>query len=257
MGEVEISFENTSDAEQKFEAMLVISPSRADVYKNIPYSFSIKKGEIIKIKEELELFPGKQLLHIESGNPNVLMSWVVIENPLILEEDIDAAPVMNIIDCRGNIAADVQLALKDGWLIIKSEHLKKNAMTIYSTQDYSLLSGQVFFSIEETDFGMSPAIINGRNGLELSPQLRCPAEITNVFKNEPKVDKINSITVSDKINGISMIDLKTLGVENESGVFRIEISAESDIKKRYPICLFSSQLPERVCHMFALVKGKD
>ena len=65
---------------------------------------------------------------------------------------------------------------------------------------YRVQRAKLCFSAEETDFGEIYALLKKGNELVPAPQLRCPAEITYVFKNEPKVKEIvkNAVLNSKK-----------------------------------------------------------
>lgn len=116
-------------------------------------------------------------------------------------------------------------------------------------------NGEVLFSVEETDWANAPAVINGDNGAELAPQLRCPAEITYVFKNEPKVEKIEKINIQPTLTGEGYITIGKFDVKDVHDEFWFELEVEADGEKRYPVCLFGSQQPDSICHMFAQVMG--
>ena len=111
---------------------------------------------------------------------------------------------------------------------------------------------QVLFSVEETDFGKAPAVINGPQGPELAPQLRCPAEITYVFQNEPKT-KIVKLDLRSRLAGEASVPLALLGINPSAKEFWLEVSVEAEFPARYPVCLFGSQVPEEICHMFVRV----
>jgi hypothetical protein len=115
--------------------------------------------------------------------------------------------------------------------------------------------GEVLFSVEETDFGVVPAILNGKHGLELAPQLRCPLEITLVFKNEPKVKEIRQTLITGGVSGIAEIPFHELGLEPGTKHYWMEIEAQvKEVEKyRYPYTLFHSVMPKNSAHMFANV----
>ena len=181
------------------------------------------------------------------------MSWITVENALVLGQDVEQAQVMKVVDCRGVCSGEVQLALKDGWLIVKSETIKDRELTVYAAEDFEIQDGQVVFSVEETDSGMAPAIINGRNGYEPAPQLRCTGETTYVFRNEPKVKKISVARVRDRRRGVAYFDLQRLGIDHPEKGFRLELALENHAPHRWPFTLFGSQAPEEMCHMFVKV----
>lgn len=173
---------------------------------------------------------------------------------MILGEDIESAAEYEFINCRGESAGKIAFSMKDDLLTVKSELLKTKKITLYAANPIETAPGQVVFSCEETDFAKAPAVINGAHGLELAPQLRCPAEITYVFENEPKT-KITKLELTPSLSGEMIVSLDTLGIES-SKTFWLDVETKTDIEKRYPLCLFASQEPKKICHMFAEIKRK-
>lgn len=105
-------------------ALLVISPSRKGVYENRKLSLWLDPGERLEKEFALNLPPGNLCIHLESENPCMEMSWIAVENALVLGQDVEQARVLKVVDCRGVCSGEVQLALKDGWLIVKSDAVK-------------------------------------------------------------------------------------------------------------------------------------
>ena len=97
-----------------------------------------------------------------------------------------------------------------------------------------------------------PAVIEGNHGLETAPQLRCPLEITLVFKNEPKVGEIHTFTVKGGENERLLIPLEELGLSGKDRHFWMEIEARlPEVEKlRYPYTLFHSVSPLTTAHMY-------
>jgi len=255
-GKVSALLENKSGEAISTSAQLMISPSRKGIYENQDIAIELAAEQSVQKEFELALPAGNFCIHLESSDPRVSMSWFVMENDLVLGEDVESAPKISFVDCRGVCSGEVQLAVSEGYLIVKSESIKDKELTVYVAEDFDILPNQVLFSVEETDFGMAPAVINGPQGHELAPQLRCPGEITLTFKNFPKVKKISSATVNDRINGLAYFSLERLGIRDLSKSFRLELTIENDAPHRYPFSMFGSQLPAEMCHMFAKVVKK-
>ena len=89
------------------------------------------------------------------------------------------------------------MGIRNGRLHLSSELLKREdcSLILYAAQPVPRREGEAVFSVEETDFGVVPAVLYRNGEYEAAPQLRCPLEITLVFKNEPKVKAIRSVTV--------------------------------------------------------------
>jgi len=250
-GSFRVVLTNTADREQSAACWYKLSPSGRGTCLPERETVCLLPGETVCRTVQVTVPPGKFCLHLESPDSFVLPDWHLFEQDLVLPEALSQAPAYPVTNCRGETAGSVKLACRDGQLLIESDLLKTGGIVLYAAKPVPTAPGQVVFSVEETDQGMAPAILAGRHGLELAPQLRCPAEITYVFKNEPKVDRIARLPIADKINGISIVPLSLLGLDSDSGVFWLEIEAVTDLPRRYPVCLFGSQVPDQICHMFA------
>ena len=100
-----------------------------------------------------------------------------------------------------------------------------------------------------------PAVLNGRHGMEAAPQLRCPAEITYVFKNEPKVKEIRINEIKSE-EGKAYVSFDSLGVEGDNFWLEIEAKTPEVSSYRYPFTLFHSVKPAEMAHMFVNIKIK-
>ena len=141
-------------------------------------------------------------------------------------------------------------------LLVQTDILKDsaNSLVFYGAMPVPDMENQVKFSVEETDFGEIPAVLLGRHGLEMAPQLRCPAEITYVFKNEPKVKEIRCVRIPGGGDGYAEIPLSEIGVEGKHFWLEIQADLPRVASYRYPYTLFHSVKPGAMAHMFANVK---
>lgn len=136
----------------------------------------------------------------------------------------------------------------------------ENSFTVYSALPVPPGEGEAVFSVEETDFGMVPALLRGPHGLEAAPQLRCPLEITLVFKAEPKVKEIRQNVIHGGGSAVVSLSFEELGLP--AGVRRFWLEIQADLPEvsayRYPFTLFHSVTPETTAHMFAdvVVEGQ-
>ncbi len=101
---------------------------------------------------------------------------------------------------------------------------------------------------------MVPAVLWRTSGWELAPQLRCPLEITLVFRNEPKVEGIRKVEISGDGTGECRIAFADLGLPADTRHFWLEIEARlPEVEKyRYPYTLFHSVIPKSSSHMYGV-----
>lgn len=251
---VTLKAENISEKPAKGSVMLQVLPSNRAQICGESLDFDLKPQEMKSTEYEVILPPGKFVIAAQSADVFVDCAWKFVSLDMILGEDIENAAEYEFTNCRGEKAGRIAFALKDDLLTVKSELLKTKKITLYAANSIETAPEQVMFSCEETDFAKAPAVINGAHGLELAPQLRCPAEITYVFENEPKT-KITKLELTPSLSGEMIVSLDRLGIE-DSRTFWLDAEAETDMLKRYPLCLFASQVPEEICHMFANVRRK-
>lgn len=255
-GIVTVTAQNTSNEDVSGKCRLEIKPSyKAKIFDG-DFEFNLKANQKLSKDFKAIIPPGKFVIEVQSNNAFVNCDWKYINLDLVLENDIQSATEYEFVNCFGKNFGGIKLALKNDLLILKSELLKTNSFNVFLAKPVPMQKGEVVFSVEQTDWADAPAVINGKNGLELAPQLRCPAEITYVFKNEPKVEIFKKINIPPTLTGESFIALNQFNVTDENKKFWLEIEVETDTDKRYPVCLFSSQQPESICHMFANVKMK-
>ena len=252
---VTLTAKNISAKQLKGSAILQILPSCRAEIGDKRLEFDLNPQEEKSTKYDVILPPGKFVFAAQSADAFVDCAWEFVSLDMVLGEDIDNAAEYEFINCRGESAGKIAFSLKDYLLTVKSELLKTKKITLYAANPIETASGQVMFSCEETDFAKAPAVINGAHGLELAPQLRCPAEITYVFENEPKT-RITKLELTPSLSSEMIVSLDKLGIENNK-TFWLDVEVETDIEKRYPLCLFASQVPEEICHMFANVRSEE
>ena len=231
---------------------LWISPVNTAFYDSKPYEYNLAPKEVLEIDYSVKMQPGKYYFCIQSDSPDVNAQWFYKKLDFVLEagRDISAQNEFVISNYYGD-KEKISLAISDDILYIKSDVLKdkNNSVIVYAAMPAKELPGEVKFSVEETDFGVVPALILGRNGIEPAPQLRCPAEITYVFKNEPKVKKITKCELKSE-SGIVSVTLSELGVCGRNFWLEIEAKTDKVSAYRYPFTLFHSVKPEDTAHMF-------
>lgn len=256
-GVLSVIAENTSGEAVCGELKLEIKPSYRAKVIGEDFNFSLKPYQKVRCDYKVIMPPGKFVIEVQSSDAFVNCDWKYVNLNLPLGDSILSADGYSFTNCFGKNFGNIKFALKDDLLIIKSELLKTNGFNVYLAKPVETRKGEVMFSVEETDWANAPAVINGENGYELAPQLRCPAEITYVFKNEPKIDKIVKLNIPPTLTGESYVALNQFNVTDENGSFWLEVENETNVEKRYPVCLFGSQQPESICHMFVNVIAKS
>lgn len=250
-GKVKISVFNKDNDKAEGEVYLQVSPANmVDIAEN-SLKYSLKRGESAQKEYTLRLQPGKYVFCIQSQDPTVEASWLYKELELILKDNIENAPEYKIVNYYGDCLDGIRLAVCDNCLVIKSDALKTNEFTVYSAMPG--IDDGIKFTVEETDFGEAMAVMEGLHGLEAAPQIRCPAEITYVFKNEPKVEKIFETTVGADDSDMVKIPFEDMGIENGCKEFWFDIEAKlpQTQKYRYKFTMFHSVWPDKIAHMFA------
>lgn len=242
---------NPNDVQTKGRVWLQISPKNTAEYDGESYEYDIAPGGRELLHYDVQLQPGKYYFCLQSENADVRGDWFYKSLDLVLD---NKPKTLKFCNYYGN-EADVKLSVRDEALVIESDALKY-AMAVYAAMPAEDIPGQVQFSVEETDFGEAPAVLLGRHGYETAPQLRCPAEITYVFKNEPKVKKITRLEICAD-SGRAVVPFEKMDVSGDNFWLEIEAKLPEVSGYRYPFTLFHSVKPENTAHMFADVLIKE
>ena len=246
-------FTNTAKTEKRVKGRIAVSPSAPSQYSDMEFDFVLKALETKTVEFKADLLPGKYCLHIESSDQAIESAYAFYNVDYALGKDIKNAQTLCIEDCYGDVYGKLKLAWDEDLLIIQSDLLKEHELTLFCANPVPIQDNQVVFSCEETDWAKAPALVYAGEKIVAAPQLRCPAEITYVFENEPKVEKIVQKTVTKKKGGIVYVPLEALGLEGDCKNFWLDIKIEGVKEKRYPVMLFRSQIPAESAHMFANV----
>lgn len=255
-GIVTVSAENVSDTDVSGSCVFEIKPSFRAKVSGEELNFNLKPRQEANKDYKVIVPPGKFVFEVQSSDAFVNCDWKFMNFDMPLSGIISSAPKYEFTNCFGKKFGNVSIASVNGLLMLKSELLTTNEFAVYLAKPVQAKKGEVMFSVEETDWANAPAVINGDNGAELAPQLRCPAEITYVFKNEPKVDRIIKINIPKTLSGECYIDLANFDMADDNA-FWLEIELKNDAEKRYPLCLFGSQDPDNICHMFVNATMND
>lgn len=258
-GKIRIDLKNTGKEKQKTKFRLQISPVHVGEYQREAEILILDAGESTSFDYDVSLPPGKYVLAVQSDDINVLYAWKFLQLDWVLQEmrEVNEASELEFVNYYNIRTKGIKASVCNDELLLQSEILKdeNNSLVVYAAMPVKRQEEEVIFSVEETDFGVVPAVLSGKHELELAPQLRCPLEITLVFKNEPKIKEIRKILIRGGGNGIATIPLAELGIEAGTKNFWMEIEARTkDVAKyRYPYTLFHSVTPGTSAHMYGNV----
>lgn len=255
--DAEIRLENTSKNTVDGKVWLTVSPINVYNSDNV-YHYSLKAEESVSYTQKISLPAGKYVLRVQSDSMNLNSGWKLITLDWNIGKDAHQSVSYDFVNYYNLKTKGVTLSCTENKLIIESPVLKNkdNSLILYTAMPAKQCENEILFTVEETDFGEAMAAELGKNGEPvIAPQIRCPAEITYVFKNQPKVEKITVTTVNGGCEKAEY-SFKELGIDKNAEEFLIEIQAvTADTKKyRYPYTLFHSVDPCYSAHMFCKVK---
>lgn len=251
-----VNIKNDTDFRISGTAYLDVSPKNMTEMREIQYNLS--PGESADYDFNIKLQAGKYVFYLRDSKNQLKNKWLYTEICAYVakNEDIKKSPCYRFINYYGIDSVSVKLGVCDNKLLIMNSSNDKVDFVLYTAMPVKENEGEVLFSAEETDFGEVCAVVKKGEGCAAAPQLRCPAEITYVFKNEPKVKEIIKTDITLKSGEIKEILMKNLGIENDAEEFIMELAAKTDEteKLRYPYTLFHSTMPEKTAHMFGRIK---
>ncbi len=249
-GIARVSLMNDGSTDAACTPRLVISPVNTAIYSDSLPHLHLAPGEGASFEIPVTLPAGRYIFRIQAKEAAVDSFWTMLTLPLQLSKNPVCCSFVNYYNDR---LASVSLSAANDTLIIDPSvpSAPDAQLIIYSAMPAEEYEGEVKFTVEETDFGEAPAVLLGKHGLELAPQLRCPAEITYVFKNEPSVREIRKNVISAA--GVHTLSFDQLGLDAGAKEFWLEIEAvlPETKKYRYPYTLFHSVKPGEIAHMFA------
>lgn len=260
-GVVEVCLRNPGSCKREKEIWLQVSPAHVGDYDRNPRKVCLPgKGEA-RCTFPLRLPPGKYVIALQSGDPEVRYAWRFLELDWVLPEcgaDTAIPAPLSFVNYYGDRLGSVQVFWEKEGLVLRSGLLQRKdcILVVYGARPVPRQEGEVAFSVEETDFGVVPAVLWRTSGWELAPQLRCPLEITLVFRNEPKVEGIRKVEISGDGTGECRIAFADLGLPADTRHFWLEIEARlPEVEKyRYPYTLFHSVIPGSSAHMYGVCR---
>ena len=252
-GTATLLLENIGSDEACGQVGLAIAPKHT-----LPYhagEYRLRAGEQMSLTYPLRLQAGRYLLSVRSDSAEVECDWKFLE----LEAPADGFDA-DFYNYYGDRFGPLHIELREDALVLRGDVLRRPDATfrIYAASaPTETVKDEALFTVEETDFGESNAVIYGADGPELAPQLRCPEEITYVFHNQPQVGVIASVQLSniDTEAGSAILPLAILEPVKPGRelLLEIELNDPSLGKRRYPCTLFHSVIPKTSAHMFGRI----
>ena len=248
-GEIEIVLNSFAGKPVEKEVWLRLSPETDGGSDPKPEHVRLEPGGECVLSYPLVLAPGRYLAAVQSRDPEIAYSWLFFR----LDWNLAHGGVRRFVNYRGEGAGPVRMRAEADALVLESPILREkgSSLVLYAALPVPCERGEAVFSVEETDYGRSPAILNGARGLEAAPQMRCPLEITMVFRAQPKTETV-TYTAEGGGDGTARIPLALLGIPGDAKEFLLEIEARTPAfaGQRCPMTLFRSPSPQTSAHMF-------
>ena len=254
--EICVTLENTSNVCKEGMCYVEVTPEGKCVYDGrIVYRLNPK--EVSCIKKSILMPAGKFAFRLKGNTPDLSGCMTYKNLDLILSDQWEESAEYRFCDHYGQDYRKVRFALRKDLLMIESELLKSYDFIVYACMPAEAAEGEMLFSVEDTNSGIAPALVAGKDGTILeAPQIGCPEEITFVFENQPKVGEITKVRILKNLTGVAYLPLSQLKIPEDAVKFLMELSIETGHSKRYPLTMFGSQIPEESAHMFVNVMRK-
>lgn len=253
-GSVSLTLKNNTPQRISGEALLAVSPK--NMAEEQRFCCDLAPGESAVYEFKMRLQPGKYIFFLKSSDgvfENVFL-YKRLDAVLYEGRSIEDSAKYCFVNYYGNRSAAVKIGTHDGKLVILNCGDTHTDFVLYTAEPVPVREREVLFTAEETDFGEVCAYINIDKKPVPAPQLRCPAEITYVFENEPKVKEIVKTKISLEQNESIEIPFEKLGISADSFLLEIAAITEDTSGLRYPYTLFHSTTPENTAHMFGSFK---
>lgn len=252
-GTIKVILYNDSDETMNGIVTFAISPKNTE--KEQSFEYNIKSNDSKSYEFNLNLQAGKYIFYLKNNKNEIENTFMYLELPLVVTENIMDCPKYQFVNYYNTKCTEVRIATKDNKLLVMNESEKQTEFLLYTAMPVPRADGEVVFSAEETDFGEIYALLKKGNELVPAPQLRCPAEITYVFKNEPRVKEIIKTQFKLKKGDIIELPFEKLGISENADDFIMELEAnvEETSRFRYPYTLFHSTMPDKTAHMYGKI----
>ncbi len=252
---VRVTLSNIGNKMEKGNFNLHISPLNTAYYDSSEKEFALEANTKKEYDFDVAMQAGKYVIDIQSANPSVQYAFRFVEYDAHISDSIENASEFRFVNYYGEEVKGFRFAVKDNELLVYSPVQDK--LTVSVALPAERRTGDVVFTCEETDFGIAPAVVSSKDGFVAAPQLRCPAEIWYVFKNQPAVKEIVNYDI-EKPEGVVHIPFETLHLPDGCKNFWVEFTLHSKEydKRRYSFSLFHTVQAGRsntISHMFANV----
>ena len=252
-GKISVQLWNDTSEHLSGTAVLSVSPKNSAAQTDIDYD--LRPGMSTGFELETELQPGKYIFFIKNKNNEIENAFLYKELEAVMY-DGEQGNTYEFVNYYGINDISLRLGIKNGCLTAENVSGVESEFVIYTAMPAERREGEIIFSAEETDFGEVCAYVKRGCKLVPAPQLRCPAEITYVFRNEPKVKEIRKTKLVLRAGEGAEIPFEELGIDRDADVFLLEAAAETAETSglRYPYTLFHSTAPDSTAHMYGFVR---
>lgn len=257
-GKIRLIAENKTKRQVELECGINVYPKNKAEYSDGAAKVSLDCGEKIEKEYEIKTTAGKLVIQSFGNIAEFKPSFEYAELDYILKASISEAAPVFFNDCYGNELGDVKFAASNGWFEVQSDILKTNSIKLYVTKPCEKKDdNQIMFSVEESYWGEAPNIKWKDNKYMYAPEIGNHFEITYVFLNQPRVEKITEIEVTSNLNGVLRLPYEALGLSEDTNEFWLEAQVEDTQKRHMPDTLFRSTIPNATAHMFCRFIKKD
>ncbi|OGV73585.1 MAG: hypothetical protein A3K19_13660 [Lentisphaerae bacterium RIFOXYB12_FULL_65_16] len=247
------------------------------------------------IRQAISQAAAREITHFD-GHKAGTVSLMVMGDQLILKADICetdmSGPGTGPAPRSGSVERESVAFTKGAFMgkrfMVENEPYGTSAIELFAAMPARPLPGEAAFILPETAIGRTTAVIHGEQGFVLAPELRNILEITYVFKNQPKVEKISHIVIEpgsgpsakawsvaqtgrvDLDQGsfetcrtatgyslLAIVPFAVLGVRNTAPEFWLEIMVSTVLPgepSRRAITVFHSLKPEESAQMFGRIR---
>lgn len=249
-GKVKLVINNGTKSTVSGVSGINVFPKNTAEFNRDKLCYSLEPGMTAEKEYEIVTGPGKYAIESYSDKIELKASVFYFELAYPLTQNAESAMIVDFTDCYGDNAGGVKFALKNGWFEVNSELLKDYDIVLYSAKPSELFDNQILFSAEESYFGEAPSVKWKNNKYMPAPEIGNHWEITYVFLNQPKVEKIYKTTFTKNINGVMRVPAASMGIDKDAKHIWIEAELKKHTGKNMPYTLFRSTLPSETAHMF-------
>lgn len=249
-GRVKLVLNNNTDSVMSGTSGIKVFPKNTAKYICDDLRYSLEPGKSAEKEYDIVTGPGKYAIESYSDRIELKTNVFYFELAYRLTQNAENAMNVDFTDYYGDNAGGVKFAFKNGWFEVNSELLKDYDIVIYAAKPSERFDNQILFSVEESYFGEAPSVKWKNNQYMSAPEIGNHWEITYVFQNQPKVEKIYKTTFSKNLKGVMRVPAEQLGIDENTKHIWIEAELKKHTDKNMPYTLFRSTLPAETAHMF-------